>query len=147
MDSLSTTFLGVIAFSGVVQALCFAVAGIVVLRLVRKAEAALDRMAGRVDTVARGVDRLSRRTANLSDLALERTQRVEPLLGRATSVAQRTTARASGWLARRAGEASVLALGSIFRGVGLRRRPADHDLGRPLERWEESQHVDMAGAN
>jgi len=114
MDSLSTAFLGVIAFAGVVQAAVLLAVWLAMRRLGRRTAAAASRVAGGASRTMAGLSDWTRRLASLSEAAQERRVR---------------------WAAREGRTAAP--------GRGTPASAPPHALGRPFERWEERQDAEL----
>jgi len=160
MDTLSTTLLGIIAFSALVQAAFLIGLGIAASRLFRRVDDLTHRLEGGLEPSLDQAARVARNLAEVSDKAVEQTRRLDAVV---TGATQRFAA-ASGFVrcAVERGSAPLVELSALWRATrraldvllgsgrhdaddtraGSRQRrptPRRDDLGRPHDLWEERQ--------
>jgi hypothetical protein len=166
MDSLSTTFLGVIALAALVQAVALIWLAIAGRRLVRKLDEIADRLGPQVGPGLEQLTRLARSAADLSEQAVVQARRFDGVLADAADKIQLSTGYVRDTMVRAAAPLEEIAAlwrgtrralevlrlgrrGDVARsasehrtrhGNGLRPPlPPRDDLGRPHAVWEERQ--------
>jgi hypothetical protein len=167
MDNVSTTFLGVIAFSAVVQAVVLIGLAIAGGRLMRRLEELADHLEVQMQPGLEHVTRLARSVADLSDQAAVQGRRVDAAVTDAVEKVRASAGFVRDTVIR--GTAPLIEISALWRGTrralevlrtgngsaprsrravrsSSRRAGTDQpgppprdDLGRPHEVWEERQ--------
>ena len=160
MDTLSTSLLGVIAFSALVQAAFLIGLGIAAARLFRRVDVLTDRLERGIEPSLDQASRVARNVAEISDRAVEQSRRLEAVVAEATEKVATASGFVRGAVAR--GTAPLVELSALWRGTrramevlgrgngrpahgdiagshGRRPTPSGDDLGRPHDVWEERQ--------
>jgi hypothetical protein len=158
VDTLSTTFLGVIALSSLVQALFVIALALAGRRLFAKLEELQERVDRQLDPVMGQVTKIARNVADVSDTVVAQGRRVDEFIADTTGKLRDTT----DYVHRAAvkGAAPLVEIGALWRGVkrafeawqepeaaragrrperGARGMSPTPGLGRPHDVWAERQ--------
>jgi hypothetical protein len=160
LDTLSTSLLGIIAFSALVQAAFLIGLGIAAARLFRRVDVLTERLERGLEPSLDQAARVARNVAEVSDRAVEHSRRLDAVVAEASE----KVAAACGFARSAAprGPAPLVELSALWRGTrravevlgsgnggpargeprtshGRRPTPSRDDLGRPHDVWEERQ--------